>query len=62
VKALAEQSKAGKKSKPDACEDVKKDDYGALVVSNAINDLGWTDDEGNFDKNKMLEDGLNDRP
>lgn len=46
----------GDKSKPDACKDVKEDDYIDLLVSQNINDLGWTDDEGNFDKNKMLED------
>ncbi|MFG2277531.1 hypothetical protein ACGFNQ_02435 [Streptomyces asoensis] len=60
--ALAAQSKAGGKGKPDACKDVKEDDYSALVLSNAIGDLGWTDEDGNFDRNKMLEDSLNDTP
>ncbi|MCX4993836.1 hypothetical protein [Streptomyces longwoodensis] len=61
-KALVAQSKAGEKGKPGACKDVKDDDYTALVMSNAINDLGWTDEDGNFDENKMLEDTLNDTP
>ena len=43
-------------SKPDACEGIKDKDYEELVLSEAIEDLGWTDDEGNFDENKMLED------
>lgn len=46
----------GEKAKPDACKDVKQDDYDALLMSKTLDDLGWTDDEGNFDKNKMLDD------
>lgn len=38
-----------------ACSGLKKDDYNALVMSRVIDDLGWTDDEGNFDENKMLD-------
>ncbi|OQR65971.1 hypothetical protein B6E66_01255 [Streptomyces maremycinicus] len=60
--ALVAQSEAGGKGKPDACKDVKDDDYSALVLNNAIGDLGWTDEDGNFDKNKMIEDTLNDTP
>ena len=55
-KALVAQSKAGGKGKPAACNDVKKDDYDVLVISSAIDGLGWTDKDGNFDENKMLED------
>jgi hypothetical protein len=55
-KALAAQSKAGGKGKPSACNDVKKDDYDALVLSSVIDGLGWTDKDGNFDENKMLDD------
>ncbi|MGW0869932.1 hypothetical protein ACWD3Z_05500 [Streptomyces sp. NPDC002740] len=61
-KALAAQSEAGGKGKPDACDEVKDDDYTALVFSNTIGDLGWTDEDGNFDENKMIEDSLNDTP
>ncbi|WP_326779705.1 hypothetical protein OG481_02085 [Streptomyces longwoodensis] len=61
-KALVAQSKAGEKGKPGACKDVKDDDYTALAMSNAISDLGWTDEDGNFDENKMLEDTLTSAP
>ncbi|MFD9276891.1 hypothetical protein ACFWD7_06310 [Streptomyces mirabilis] len=60
-KALAAQAKAGGKGKPSACDDVKKDDYDALALNAALGDLGWLDDDGNFDKNKMLESTL-DQP
>ncbi|MEW1753467.1 hypothetical protein [Streptomyces angustmyceticus] len=45
----------GDKSKPAECEGVKRKDYTALVTSVAIDDLGWTDEDGKFDKNKMLD-------
>jgi hypothetical protein len=54
--ALTAQYKAGGKGKPDACNDVKADDYDALVLNAAMGNLGWLDDNGNFDKNKMLDD------
>jgi hypothetical protein len=44
-KALAAQSKAGGEGKPSACKDVKKDDYGALVLSNAFNNLPQKDQD-----------------
>lgn len=47
---------------PDACEDVKDEDYDTLRMAETIDDLGWIDDEGNVDKNKMLEDALNGTP
>ncbi|MGW5175882.1 hypothetical protein ACWERY_16160 [Streptomyces sp. NPDC004082] len=37
--ALVAQSKAGGKGKPSACEDVKEDDYTALVVSTALDGM-----------------------
>jgi squalene cyclase len=46
----------GDKGKPEACEDVKSDDYAALVMSVAVDDLGWSDENGDFDANKMLDD------
>ncbi|MEV1063396.1 hypothetical protein [Streptomyces sp. NPDC050263] len=61
-KALAEQYKNDGKGKPKACDGVKEDDYDALVLDASLNDLGWTDSDGNFDENKMLEDTLNDTP
>ncbi|GGX99251.1 hypothetical protein [Streptomyces fructofermentans] len=45
----------GDKQKPPECDGLKKDDYDALLMSQVLDDLGWTDDEGRFDKNKMLE-------
>jgi hypothetical protein len=44
------------------CEDVDRDDYTKLAMNKAMDGLGWLDDEGNFDKNKMIEDGLDDTP
>lgn len=55
-KALVAQYKADGKGKPSACKDVKGDDYDALVVNAAMGHLGWLDDDGNFDENKMLDD------
>lgn len=45
----------GDKGKPEACEDVKSDDYTALVVSVGIDDLGWSDENGDLDEGKMLD-------
>ncbi|GHJ19094.1 hypothetical protein TPA0909_07080 [Streptomyces albus] len=53
--ALFEQFKADVKGKPDACKDVTKDDYMAIAMDVSLDDLGWTDEDGKFDKNKMLE-------
>ncbi|MEU6597875.1 hypothetical protein [Streptomyces flaveolus] len=61
-KALAAQYKADGKGKPDACQDVKSDDYDALVLQAAMGHLGWTDEDGNFDENKMLEDATTSEP
>jgi hypothetical protein len=38
-----------------ACKGLKEEDVNAILFHNAMDDLGWLDDEGNFDKNKMLE-------
>ena len=54
-KALVAQAKAGGKGKPKACDGVKKDDYDTLSVAAAIDGLGWTDSDGNFDESKMLD-------
>lgn len=35
---------------------MKKGDYDALVLSSVIDGFGWTDKDGNFDENKMLDD------
>lgn len=54
-KALIAQDKAGGHGKPAACKDVKKDDYDTLALAATIDGLGWTDKDGNFDENKMLD-------
>lgn len=43
TKALAAQLKAGGKGKPDACKDVKKDDYDTLVIASVIDGMSKTD-------------------
>lgn len=50
----------GEKAKPKACEPLKEDDYDTVNMSVVIDRLGWTDEDGNFDRNKMLEDAAND--
>ncbi|MGW5737000.1 MULTISPECIES: hypothetical protein [Streptomyces] len=42
------------------CEDVDRDDYLALAMNKTMDDLGWLDEDGRFDKNKMLDDALDD--
>lgn len=54
-KALAAQMKAGGSGKPGACKGVKSGDYTAIAASVAMGHLGWLDDSGNFDENKMLD-------
>lgn len=54
-KALAAQMKANGHGKPAACKDVKSGDYPTLVENAVIGHLGWTDSDGNFDENKMLD-------
>lgn len=41
-------------TKPKPCERLKEDDYTLLVAQRAMEDLGWTDKNGNLDQNKML--------
>ncbi|MEU1408863.1 hypothetical protein ABZ471_42495 [Streptomyces sp. NPDC005728] len=53
--ALKEKHKGGETKKPAECHDVKDDDYTALVAAQAVDDLGWTDSNGDFDENKMLD-------
>ncbi|MFB7245652.1 hypothetical protein ACFCYX_24715 [Streptomyces populi] len=54
-RALVAQYEADGRGKPSACDGVKGDDYDALVLGAAMGDLGWLDDDGDFDKDKMLE-------
>jgi hypothetical protein len=58
--ALKERAK-GDKEKPSACGGLTDDDYSALLMSQTLDDLGWIDEDGKLDKNKMLEDSI-DQP
>lgn len=55
-KDLVEQQELGVRGKPDSCKDVKADDYTAIAADVAIDGLGWTDEDGKFDEDKMLDD------
>lgn len=55
VAALKERPE-GDKAKPDACKGVKDDDYTALLMSQVLDDNGWTDEDGDPDMGKILED------
>lgn len=50
----------GVKDKPSECDGLTEDDYSALILDGTLEDLGWTDEDGNFDEQKMLEDSLDD--
>ncbi|CAM5718334.1 hypothetical protein [Streptomyces fumanus] len=53
LKARAE----GDKGKPKDCEGLGDDDYDALLMSHVLtDDLGWVDEDGNVDREKMLDD------
>lgn len=43
------------KDRPEACESLSEDDYTALRTAKVIDGLGWTDEDGKFDKLKMVE-------
>lgn len=43
--------------KPDACKDVKDDDYGRIVIVVAAEKEGWFDENGDVDINEMMKDG-----
>ncbi|WP_031152824.1 hypothetical protein [Streptomyces erythrochromogenes] len=52
----------GDKTKPKPCESLKEDDYTLVVMSKTMGDLGWTDKDGRFDKEKFERDALNGKP
>ncbi|MGC5534193.1 hypothetical protein [Streptomyces sp. SR-10] len=43
--------------KPDACKDVKEDDFTKLVVVVAAEKEGWLDENGDVDIAEMMKDG-----
>ncbi|MBO7940964.1 hypothetical protein [Streptomyces antibioticus] len=46
----------GDKAKPTDCEGVKDEDYTALLMSQVLDDNGWTDENGDVDMGEILED------
>lgn len=52
---VEKKTKEGGTSRPEACEPLSDDDYRVLLMAKAIGGLGWTDEDGQFDKLKMLE-------
>ena len=53
--AVEAKSKGLGKGRPGACGPVSKGDYNALRMALAIDALGWTDEDGGFDKLKMIQ-------
>lgn len=52
---LEKKTQEGGKSRPKACEPLSEDDYTALLTAKTINGLGWTDEDGQFNKLKMVQ-------
>ena len=50
-----EKTKEYEESRPEACKSLSEDDYSMLLMANSIDALGWTDEDGQFDKLKMAE-------
>ena len=47
----------GDQAKPEDCEGLSEDDYQTLLMSHVLtDDLGWVDENGNVDREKMLDD------
>jgi hypothetical protein len=53
--AVEKKGEEGGKGRPEACESLSEDDYRVLLMAKAIGGLGWTDEDGQFDKLKMAE-------
>ena len=52
---LDKKTKEGGKGRPKGCGSLSEDDYTKLLTAKAIDGLGWTDEDGRFDKLKMVE-------
>jgi hypothetical protein len=52
---VAEKTAEGGKSRPEACKPLSENDYTALQMAKAIDALGWTGEDGQFDKLKMVK-------
>ena len=53
--AFDRKAKEGGKDRPEACAPLSEEDYTALLTAKAIDGLGWTGEDGQFDKLKMVE-------
>lgn len=53
---VEKKTQEGGKGRPEACEALSGDDYTVLLMAKAIDGLGWTDRDGQFDKLKMAKD------
>ncbi|MFJ6501419.1 hypothetical protein OG280_40930 (plasmid) [Streptomyces virginiae] len=61
VKAVKARTE-GDVTKPKPCESLKEDDYTLVVMNKAMGDLGWTDKDGRFDKEKFERDARDGKP
>lgn len=52
---VEKKTKEGGEGQPDACGPLSEDDYAALLTATAIEGLGWTGEDGRFDKLKMAD-------
>lgn len=52
---LDRKTKEGGKGRPEGCGSLSEGDYTALLAAKSIDGLGWTDEDGRFDKLKMVE-------
>lgn len=52
---LERKTEEGGEGRPGVCEPLSEDDYTVLLMAKAIDGLGWTNEEGQFDKLKMVE-------
>jgi hypothetical protein len=53
--SLEKKTAEGGDSRPEACESLSEDDYTVLLMAKSIGGLGWTNEDGRFDKLKMAE-------
>jgi hypothetical protein len=52
---LERKTEEGGKGRPEACEPLSEDDYTVLLMAKAMDGLGWTDEDGRFDKLEMAK-------
>jgi hypothetical protein len=52
---LERKTEEGGKDRPEACEPLSEDDYTVLLMAKSMNGLGWTNEDGEFDKLKMAK-------